>query len=54
MIRESKHRGALAFLNSYYRDKPVPQDTLMAIQKQITAQNEADLTYNKNQSSNSV
>jgi hypothetical protein len=46
--------NALSFLSAHYRDKPVPLETLKAIQKQITTQNEAGLTYNKNQSSDSV
>ena len=47
-------KGALAFLNSHYRDKPVPPETIKAVQKQLIAQNEADLTYNKNQSPEST
>jgi len=46
--------GAIAFLKWHYRDKPVPADILKAIQKQITTQNEAGLTYNKNQSPEST
>jgi hypothetical protein len=45
---------ALQFLNyHYYHSTPEP-DVVKAIQKQITPQNEADLTYNKNQSPEST
>ena len=46
--------GAVSFLKSEYRDRPVPSDTLKAIQKQTNGQNETDLTYNKNQNPESV
>ena len=45
---------ALAFLKNQYERRHVPPETIKAIQKQITAKNEADLTYNKNQTSESV
>lgn len=46
--------GAASFLQWHYRGREVPQDVLKAIQKQITAKNEADLTYNKNQTTESA
>jgi hypothetical protein len=46
--------GALSFLKSQYDKRDVPLETIKAIQKTINRQNEAGLTYNKNQTSESV
>jgi hypothetical protein len=46
--------GALSFLKFQYDKRDVPLETIKAIQKTINRQNESGLTYNKNQSSESV
>jgi hypothetical protein len=59
VIRETVLPGltpetALRFLTFQYDRRNVPPDTIKAIQKIINRQNEAGLTYNKNQISESV
>jgi hypothetical protein len=59
VIRETVLPGltpetALRFLKWQYDHRNVPPDTIKAIQKTINRQNEAGLTYNKNQIPESV